>query len=88
MVRSVLQGSRSIDRIWRGAPAHGHTFAFKSSRSPGYIAQMDPDRWSSGFHRSIVLRKGLASKDVLANGRGAVSTAANQTEERLPPSRP
>ena len=55
---------------------------------PGYVAQMDPDRSSSGFHRSIVLRKGLASKDVLANGRGAASTAANQTEERLPPSRP
>ena len=82
MVRSVLQGSRSIDRIWRAAPsAHGNTFAFKSSRSPGYIAQMDPDRSSSGFHRSIVLRKGLASKDVLASGRGAASTAANQAED-------
>ena len=72
MIRSVLQGSRSIDRIWRAAPsANGHTFAFKSSRSPGYVAQMDPDNARSGFHRSIVLRKGLASRDVLANGRGA-----------------
>ena len=74
MIRSVLQGSRSIDRIWRAAPsANGHTFAFKSSRSPGYVAQMDPDNSRSGFHRSIVLRKGLASKDVLANGRGAAN---------------
>ena len=88
MIRSVLQGSRSIDRIWRAAPsAHGHTFAFKSSRSPGYVAQMDPDSSSSGFHRSIVLRKGLASKDVLANGRGAAnggggaSSVANAADE-------
>ena len=99
MIRSVLQGSRSIDRIWRAAPsAHGHTFAFKSSRSPGYVAQMDPDNSSSGFHRSIVLRKGLASKDVLANGRGAAnggggaSSVANPAEEaaasRADPDRP
>jgi hypothetical protein len=82
MIRSVLQGSRSVDRIWRAAPsAHGHTFAFKSSRSPGYVAQMDPDNSRSGFHRSIVLRKGLASKDVLANGRGGASSVATATEE-------
>jgi hypothetical protein len=82
MVRSVLQGSRSIDRIWRAAPsAHGNTFAFKSSRSPGYVAQMDPDNSRSGFHRSIVLRKGLASKDVLANGRGTASGAATPADE-------
>ena len=82
MIRSVLQGSRSIDRIWRAAPtANGHTFAFKSSRSPGYVAQMDPDNSRSGFHRSIVLRKGLASKDVLASGRGAASSVATPAEE-------
>ena len=82
MIRSVLQGSRSIDRIWRAAPtAHGNTFAFKSKRSPGYVAQMDPDRGRVGFHRSIVLRKGLASRDVLASGRGAASTVATPAEE-------
>ena len=82
MIRSVLQGSRSIDRIWRAAPtANGHTFAFKSSRSPGYVAQMDPDNSGSGFHRSIVLRKGLASRDVLANGRGAASSVGSTADE-------
>ncbi len=87
MIRSVLQGSRSIDRIWRAAPsAHGHTFAFKSSRSPGYVAQMDPDNSRSGFHRSIVLRKGLASRDVVAGGRGAAaaSSVATPGEEAAP----
>ena len=82
MVRSVLQGRRSINSIWRNAPSrNGHTFAFKSTRSPGYIAQMDPDNSRSGFHRSIVLRKGLASKDVLAHGRGQAGSATAQSEE-------
>lgn len=84
MVRSVLQGRRSINSIWRNAPsAKGNTFAFKSARSPGYIAQMDPDRGSSGFHRSIVLRKGLASKDVLAHGQGQAGSAPAQSESAV-----
>ena len=64
-----------LDRVGLApAPsANGHTFGFESSRSPGYVAEMDPDNSRSGFHRSIVLRKGLASKDVLANGRGAAN---------------
>jgi len=76
LLRSVLDGERSIDRIWRGAPnANGNVLAFKSQRSPGYVAQMDPDRADSGFHRSIVLRAGLASKDVLASARGNPAAA-------------
>jgi len=82
MIRSVLQGRRSINSIWRHAPsANGHVFGFQSQRSPGFIAQMDPDRGSSGFHRSIVLRDGLASKDVLAHARGRSSAAPGQTAE-------
>jgi hypothetical protein len=82
MIRSVLQGRRSINSIWRNAPsANGNTFAFESTRSPGYVAQMDPDRGSSGFHRSIVLRQGLASRDVLANARGNAGSAPAQTSE-------
>jgi hypothetical protein len=85
MIRSVLQGRRSINSIWRHAPsANGHVFGFESRRSPGFIAQMDPDRGSSGFHRSIVLREGLASKDVLAHARGASSSVATPAEEAVP----
>jgi len=76
-VRSVLAGGRSIEQIWRNAPsANGNFLAFPSDRSPGFVAQMDPDRGTSGFHRSMVIRKGLASRDVLAGGRGSGSTAA------------
>ncbi len=77
MVRVVLGGKRSIEAAWRGAPsANGHRFAFQSERSPGYVAQMDPEKTSSGFSRSIVLKEGLASADVLRNARGSAASAA------------
>lgn len=84
MVQSVLAGNRSIDRIWRNAPSvNGNFVAFRSQRSPGYIAQMDPANASSGFRRSIVLREGLASRDVLAGGRGNAA-ASIVTEPEVP----
>ncbi|HSK52380.1 MAG TPA: hypothetical protein VLA44_06450 [Clostridia bacterium] len=83
-VRAVLQGRRSIQSIWRNAPtANGNAFAFESARSPGYVAQMDPDNRRSGFHRSIVLKAGLAARDVLASGRG--NPAATRADPAEPP---
>ena len=75
MLRAVLAGRGRIETAWRRAPtANGNAFAFESQRSPGYIAQMDPDRAKSGFTRSIVLKKGLASADVRASARGQKRT--------------
>ena len=86
MVRVVLGGDRSIERAWRTAPtANGHAFAFESSRSRGYVAQMDPEHGQSGFSRSIVLKKGLASDDVLQNARGSSTTAAAAAAAPLDP---
>jgi hypothetical protein len=66
-VGSILAGKGSIDRIWRNSPSyHGNLLRFDSLRSPGYTAQMDPDRPSSGFYRSIVLRDGLVAANTLA----------------------
>ena len=71
MVRAVLGGTRSIDSAWRNAPSANHNaFAFQSTRSPGYVDQMDPEHPSSGFSRSIVLRAGLVPGDVLRGARG------------------
>ena len=71
MVRSVLAGRGGIESAWRHAPsANGNTFGFESVRSDGYVAEMDPERGDSGFTRSIVLKRGLASKDVLSHARG------------------
>ena len=68
---SILGGRKTIDSIWRQAPgANGNAFAFQSRRSPGFVAQMDPEHPASGFTRSIVLRAGLTPATVRAGARG------------------
>jgi hypothetical protein len=87
MIRSVLAGRGSIEAAWRAAPsANGNHFGFKSERSRGYVAEMDPEHTSSGFSRSIVLKAGLASADVLRNGRGRNRGTAPIEQEPLVPS--
>jgi hypothetical protein len=87
MVRAVLRGNGSIESAWRHAPsANGHSFGFESERSRGYVAEMDPERTSSGFSRSIVLKSGLASADVLRAGRGSSRATAPIDPALLVPS--
>jgi len=75
-VKTILAGSRSIQSAWTNAPsANGHRSAFASDRSPGYVAEMDTEYATSGFTRSIVMKAGLASKDVLAGASGSAATA-------------
>ncbi len=72
---SILGGRRPIASTWRHSTnANGHAFAFESLRSPGFIAQMDPEGLTSGFTRSIVLRAGLTPADVRAGARGSSSS--------------
>jgi hypothetical protein len=47
---------------------------------------MDPDTRTSGFHRSIVLKAGLASRDVLASGQGRAAPAAEPPAAPVEPS--
>jgi hypothetical protein len=76
-VKAILGGGRSIQNAWQSSPsANGHRIAFESDRSPGYVAQMDTETRSSGFTRSIVMKAGLAPKDVLAGARGAAPSLA------------
>jgi hypothetical protein len=67
-VRSILAGGESIDRVWRSAPSYkGNLLQFASLRSKGFVAQMDSDTPTSGFHRSIVLRAGLTAARVIGS---------------------
>jgi hypothetical protein len=67
-VTSVLRGTSSIDSIWRHAPnRNDHFLRFASQRTKGAIAQMDPEQVDSGFDRSIVLKAGLTSGEVVGN---------------------
>jgi hypothetical protein len=82
-VRSILAGKGTVERIWRDSPTyHGNLLRFESQRSPGYTAQMDPDKPTSGFYRSIVLRDGLVAASTIA---GAVRSPLGP---ELPPLEP
>jgi hypothetical protein len=84
-VKAILAGKSSVDRIWRTAPTyHGNLLSFDSLRSPGYTALMDTDTPTSGFHRSMVLKTGLAASKVLA---GAVRSPSG-SRAILPPVEP
>lgn len=77
MLKAVLEGRRSIEASWRSAPSrNGNAFAFESARSPGFVAQMDPESAGAGFTRSIVLKAGLASADVLRGARGSAAATS------------
>ncbi len=84
-VRAILGGSGSIQNAWLRSPsANGHQFGFASQRSPGYVAQMDPETRSAGFTRSIVMKSGLAPSDVLAGARGSASSVYAPLEVLVP----
>ena len=83
--RSSAAAGRSR-RAWRTAPsANGHRLAFASTRSPGYVAQMDTETATSGFTRSIVMKAGLAPADVRAGAAGSASGRGARTAARSRP---
>ncbi len=91
-INELFDGERSIEEIWRRSPSfHGNVFAFESKRSPGFVAQLDPDRGGtdpSGFYRSLVSKPALGAREVLAGSASTASrpgSAAARTEEVLPP---
>ena len=79
-VKTILSSNRSIQSAWSNAPsANRHRLAFKSERSRGYVAQMDTETATSGFTRSVVMKTGLASRDVLAGAAGSARYAGCTT---------
>ena len=88
-VKTILSSNRSIQSAWSNAPsANRHRLAFKSERSKGYVAQMDTETATSGFTRSVVMKTGLASRDVLAGAAGSASSAAGTGIEAFIPLEP
>jgi hypothetical protein len=88
-VKTILASNRSIQGAWSNAPsANRHRLAFKSERSKGYVAQMDTETATSGFTRSVVMKTGLASRDVLAGAAGSASSAAGSGIEAFIPLEP
>jgi hypothetical protein len=73
-VRAILGTKKTLEAIWRGSRMfNDNVTSFKSKRTPGAVAMMDPKRESSGFYRSIVLRAGLRADQVQAGARAEAS---------------
>jgi len=66
-LNAIFAGRGTIEGIWRAHPSfHGHLQAFDGVRSEGARLYLDPDRQASGYYRSLVVRPGLRTADVLA----------------------
>ena len=88
-VRAILGGGRSIQSAWQNSPsANGHRIAFESQRSPGYVAQMDTRTATSGFSRSIVMKAGLAPRDIRAGAAGSSAADGPRPCRRCRSNRP
>ena len=58
----LFGASRPIREMWSSDPdANGHTRTFDSSRSPGAVLRLDPDRTGGGYYRSLVTREGTTT---------------------------
>lgn len=59
MIRSIFTTDQSILNAWEAAPnRQGHVQPFVPVRNPAFEARLDPDTWSTGYHRSIVSATG------------------------------
>ena len=69
-IRELFRSKSTVEAIWRGAPTfHDNVSTFKSERSKGFVASMDPDRPESGFYRSLVTKPGLKATHVRGGGK-------------------
>ena len=50
LVSAILGGGRSIQAPGRSPSANGHRSPSRAQRSPGYVAQMDPETATVGLH--------------------------------------
>ncbi len=70
-VKALLRGRASIEATWKASPsANGHTFTLASTRTPGFVARLDPDRADGGYYRSLVSR-GVTAEELRAGSTGS-----------------
>jgi hypothetical protein len=69
-VKALLKGQKSIEATWQASPsANGKTFSVASTRSPGFIERLDPEKASAGYYRSLVSR-GVTGAELRAGSTG------------------
>ena len=82
-IRSIFTTSQSFSTMWRNAPnKQGHEIPFVPTRNPQFEGRVDPDTWTSGYHRSIVGAMDMLTSDVVA---GAAVPPTNPTPDDASP---
>ena len=82
-LNAIFTTNQTFESLWENAPnAQGHDQPFIPVRNPQYEGRVDPDTWTTGFHRSIVGNLNLKTSDVLA---GAGVTATSSTPDTSGP---
>src|SRR6185503_17458869 len=65
MIRSIFTTDQTILNAWEAAPnRQGHVLPFVPVRNPQFEARLDPDNWTSGYHRSIVSATGHTTTSI------------------------
>ena len=83
-LNKIFTSNQTFESLWENAPnAQGHDQPFTPVRNPQFEGRIDPDTWTTGFHRSIVGALGMRTTDVLA-GVGSSSTAATTGDTTAP----
>jgi len=76
MINRIFTTNQTFEQVWENAPnAQGHDQPFTPVRNPQYEGRIDPDTWTTGFHRSIVGALDMTTADVRA-GVGVPNTAS------------
>lgn len=76
-IKAIFTTNQTIGSMWNNLPSKkGHQIPFVPTRNPQFQGRLDPDTWTTGYHRSIVGALGMLTSDVLA-GAGVPPTNPN-----------
>src|SRR5262245_13069954 len=77
MIKSLFTTNQTIGTMFDNAPnKQGHTSPFIPPRNPPSQGRIDPDTWTTGFHRSIVGALGMLTTDVVGGATTGFTAAA------------
>lgn len=83
-IRSIFTTDQTILDAWEVAPnQQGHEQPFVPVRNPQFEARVDPDTWTTGFHRAIVSATSHTTTQV-RQGAGVPGTTATATADAGP----
>ncbi len=76
LITALFTTHQTVYDAWQAMPnAHGNTFSFASTRTPGMTASMDPDSPTGGYYRSFTGSLDLRTDDVTGASMTSTSEA-------------